>query len=150
MEKPDTPPPQIPHNSLSCLPETQNSTKISKKYTKHALFSGYMSFFQKKKPLREAAQRIRGFYPEKKAPAGGRTTDMGFLYIKSKIPRSKIQKSKNPKKYKILKSKIQHQKWKIHHETQNIQYPKSKIEKKSKCSKISKKENVLNFKIQYS
>ena len=49
-------------------------------------------FSRKKKPLREAAQRIWGFYPEKKAPAGGRTTDMGFLYIKSKNPRSKIQK----------------------------------------------------------
>ena len=42
-------------------------------------FSWNMHFFQKKKPLREAAQRIRGFYPEKKAPAGGRTTDKGFL-----------------------------------------------------------------------
>ena len=54
-------------------------------------------------------------FPEKKAPAGGRTTDMGILYIKSKIP----------KKYKILKSKIQHQKLKIHHETPTIQHPKS-------------------------
>ena len=26
-------------------------------------------------------------FPEKKVPAGGRTTDMGFLYIKSKIPK---------------------------------------------------------------
>ena len=68
-------------------------------------------------------------FPEKKAPAGGRTTDMGFLYIKSRIPRSKIPKNKNPKKtYNILKSKIQHQKLKIHHETPKIQHPKSKIE----------------------
>ena len=66
-------------------------------------------FSRKKKPLREAAQRIWDFYPEKKAPtggrttdkgflsrkksAGGRTTDIGFLYIKSKIPRSTIQQS---------------------------------------------------------
>ena len=60
-----------------------------------------MHFLWKKKPLREAPQRIWGFYPEKKAPAGGRTTDMGFLYIKSKIPRSKIQKSKKIQNFKI-------------------------------------------------
>ena len=59
-----------------------------------------MHFLWKKKPLREAPQRIWGFYPEKKAPAGGRTTDMGFLYIKSKIP-----KSKNPQKIQNFKIK---------------------------------------------
>ena len=52
-------------------------------------------FLWKKKPLREAPQRIKDFYtskksrnvifPEKKAPAGGPTTDMGFL---SKIPKN--------------------------------------------------------------
>ena len=52
-------------------------------------------FPEKKKPLREAAQRIRDFYPEKKAPAGGRTTDKGFIYIYiHQHPRSKIKKSK--------------------------------------------------------
>ena len=56
-----------------------------------------MHFLWKKKPLREAPQRIWGFYPEKKAPAGSPTTDMGFLYTKSKNPK-KIQnfKIKNP------------------------------------------------------
>ena len=100
-----------------------------------------MHFFQKKKPLREAAQRIRGFYPEKKAPAGGRTTDMGFLYIKSQIPRSQIRKSK---KYKKIKSKIQHLKLKIHPQTPKIQHPKSKIEISQNFQKKNQKFKSQN------
>ena len=37
---------------------------IKKTHTNRALFSGYMSFFQKKKPLREAPQRIWDFYTQ--------------------------------------------------------------------------------------
>ena len=40
-------------------------------------------------------------FSRKKNPAGGRTTDMGFVYIKSKNPRSKIQKSKKIQNFKI-------------------------------------------------
>ena len=54
-----------------------------------------MHFLWKKKPLREAPQRIRGFYPEKKAPAGGPTTDKGFLYIK-KIQERHFSRKKSP------------------------------------------------------
>ena len=65
---------------------------------------------------------------------------MGFY---PNIQNAKIQNQKS-KKYKILKSKIQHQEVNIHHGTPKIQHPKCKIEKTSKISK--KKLDIFNLK----
>ena len=57
-------------------------------------FHEICTFSRKKKPLREAAQRIRDFYPEKKNPAGGRTTDKGFFFYKNHTQAEQKEKKK--------------------------------------------------------